>query len=143
MEKRNHGFTLIEMLIVVAIIGILAVVAIPYYTGHMIRARLTEVENSMNVLKSAITAYHHDTEFFPNCANITVIQSSLGVGLQSITRISSLTIVNGAITAIVDHVDPMVDGKTLKLTPTDSGDGSLVWTWGWSADFPLNLRPRP
>jgi hypothetical protein len=97
----------------------------------------------MTVLKSAVTAYHHDSEMFPSCAGIAAIQSSLGVGLQSILRISSITIVNGAITATVANIDPMVDNKTLTLAPTDSGDGSLSWTWGWSWDFPLHLRPKP
>ncbi len=142
MVKRNHGFTLTELLVVIAIIGILAVVAIPFYQGHVIRARLTEVENTITVLKSAVTVYHHDTETWPNCATTLEIRNSLGVGMQSITRISSVSIVNGVITATVSGIDPLVDGKTLILTPRDSGDGSLSWTWGWSADFPAHLRPR-
>jgi len=143
MRKRNHGFTLTELLVVIAIIGILGVVAIPFYQGHIIRARLTEVENTITVLKSAVTAYHHDTETWPNCSTIADIQNSLGVGMQSVTRISAVAIVNGAITATVDRIDPLVNGKTLTLTPSDNGDGSLRWTWGWSADFPVHLRPKP
>jgi type IV pilus assembly protein PilA len=143
MGKRNHGFTLTELLVVIAIIGILGVVAIPFYQGHIVRARLTEVENTMAVLKSAVTAYHHDSEVFPNCLTIADIQNSLGVSMQSITRISAITIVNGVITATVDRIDLLVNGKTLSLTPRDVGDGSLSWTWGWSADFPVHLRPKP
>ncbi len=143
MEKRNHGFTLTELLIVIAIIGILGSVAIPFYQGHIVRSRLTEVENTMTVLKSAITTYYHDVEVFPNCPSIVEIQNSLGVGTQSVTRISAITVVNGAIIATVQNIDPLVDSKLLTLTPRDVGDGSLSWTWGWSADFPVHLRPKP
>ena len=141
MKKRNYGFTLTELLVVIAIIGILGVVALPYYTGHIVKSRLAEVENAMTVLKSAVSAYHQDNEAFPNCINIAMIQSSLGVGLLAVTRVSSASITNGVITTVIDHVDPMVDGKTLILTPTESSDGSLTWAWGWSADFPRHLTP--
>jgi len=142
MKNQNHGFTLIELLIVIAIIGMLAAIGWPYYRGHVVRARLTEVENTMAILKSAVTAYHHDSEAWPNCLNITDIQNSLGIGMQSITRISAVTIVNGIITATVQNIDPLVDNKTLILIPIDSGDGSLIWNWGWSGDFPMHLRPK-
>ncbi len=142
MKRRDHGFTLTEMLVVIAIIGILGSVGWPYYQGHIIRSRLTEVENAMAIIKSAVTAYHHDAEAFPNCPSIVEIRSSLGVNMQSVTRISTITIVNGVITARIQNIEPMVDGKTLILTPSDIGDGSIRWTWGWSADFPMHLRPR-
>ena len=142
MRNQNRGFTLTELLVVIAIIGILAVVALPYFKGHIVKARLTEVENTMSVLKSAVTAYHHDSEIWPNCSNIVDIQNSLGVSMQSITRILAVTIVNGIITATVQNIDPLVDNKTLILTPIDSGDGSVSWNWGWSGDFPMHLRPK-
>jgi type IV pilus assembly protein PilA len=142
-NNNKSGFTLIELLIVIAIIGILAAVAIPFMHGHIIHARLTEVENAMATVKSSVTAYYQDSEgFWPNCATINEIRNSLGVGLGSITRISQMTIVNGVITATVQNIDPIVDGEALMLTPVVPGDGSVRWTWGASLNFPVHLRPK-
>jgi len=142
VRNSGSGFTLIELLIVIGVVGVLAAVAMPYYQGHIIKARLTEVESTMATLKSAVSNYHQDTESFPNCGSINDIRTSLGVTMGAVTRITGVTIVNGLITVTVGNIDPLVDGKTLRLTPSANSDGSLKWTWGWSADFPTHLRPK-
>lgn len=145
MKNSNQGFTLIELLIVIAIIGILATVALPYYQGYMIRAKLVEVESTMAIVKSAVSAYRQEKEdSWPDCQTISEVRNSLGVGLGAVSRISSLSIDKdtGTITAMVANIHAMVNDKTITLTPTPapSGDGSFSWAWGWSANFPVNLR---
>jgi type IV pilus assembly protein PilA len=144
MIKKKLGFTLIELLVVIAIIGILAAVALPLYQGHTIMAKLSEVENAMSTVASGATAYYENGNSWPNCPTINEIGSSLGVGLGAITRVSSITLsnVNGMITATIQNIHPMVDLKTLTLTPSTSSDGSIIWTWGSSADFPPQFRPK-
>ena len=127
---------------VIAIIGILAAVALPFYRGYVIKAQLTEVEHTMAAVESAVTHYRIDQDAWPSCPTINEIRTSLGVAMASVSRILGISVVNGTITATVQNIDPVVDGKLLTLTPTLNADGSISWAWGWSADFPVNLRPK-
>jgi len=144
VKKNTLGFTLIELLVVIAIIGILAAVALPMYRGYTVMAKLSEVENAMSTVASSITAYHLDGNSWPNCPTIIEVEDSLGVGLAAISRVSALSVSNtdGMITASIQNIHAMVDGKTLTLTPSTSNDGSIIWNWGWSLDFPPQFRPK-
>ena len=144
MRRRESGFTLIELLVVIAIIGILAAIALPFYQGHIVMAKLSEVENAMSVVASGVTAYYHDQDSWPGCPSVNEVRNSLGVSLANIGRIQSISVSNadGKITAMIQNINYMVDGKTLTLTPTTGNDGSMIWDWGWSSDFPSQFRPK-
>jgi len=142
VKVPKGGFTLIELLVVIAIIGILTAVAIPFYQGHKIRAKLTEVENTMLILKSAVTTYHQERDSWPDCSNKNEVQNSLGVAVGAVSRVQEISVVNGTITIRIQSIDAMVDGESLILIPNLNGDGSISWRWDWSAGFPIHLRPR-
>lgn len=68
MKRMQKGFTLIELMIVVAIIGILAAVAIPQYQDYTVKAKLSKVQATVAPLKTALALYNQETGGFPVAA---------------------------------------------------------------------------
>ena len=144
MLRREKGFTLIELLIVIAIIGILAAIAIPMYKTQTIKAKMTEVTNGMSNVASAVAAYMQETNMWPTAGDKSLIQSSLGVSTGALTRIGTMSVVNGVITATVSAgmIDATVDNKNLVMTPTSNTDGSIRWDWTTSNNMPPAYVPK-
>lgn len=63
--RNKKGFTLIELMIVVAIVGILAAIAIPAYLDYTVKSKLTEVSSAMDALGQAASEYHASAGYFP------------------------------------------------------------------------------
>ena len=145
----KRGFTLIEVLVVIMIIGILAAVAIPMYIDQIIKARLTEVTNAMSYIVTALNNYHHDGvlngsgNVWPDCGSIAEIQTTLGVGLAAVGRIGAASVDRntGVISVTVANTHNKVDGSTLTLTPSiNPSDSSLSWKWGGT--IPPQFLPK-
>jgi type IV pilus assembly protein PilA len=142
MLRREKGFTLIELLIVIAIIGILAAIAIPMYKTQTIKAKLTEVTNGMSNVASAVAAYMQETGGWPSASTKALIQSSLGVSTAALSRIDTMDVTNGVITAVVTRIDATINGSNLVMTPTSNTDGSFQWDWGTSNNMPPAYIPK-
>ena len=125
MKAIQKGFTLIELMIVIAIIGILAVVALPAYQDYTARAQVSEALTLAEGQKSAVTEYRSDRGAWPTSNTEAGVASSI-----SGKYVASVVVgANGAITATMKATDVNNDikGKTLILVPTDN-NGSFTWT---------------
>jgi type IV pilus assembly protein PilA len=117
------------LLIVIAIIGILAAIAIPMYKAQTIKAKMTEVTNGMSNVASAVAGFYQENNYFPAAGDKTTVQNSLGVATAALTRIGTLVVTGGAgttITAKVSGIDTSVDGRDLILVGNTSAVTNLL-----------------
>jgi type IV pilus assembly protein PilA len=130
MKKIQQGFTLIELMIVVAIIGILAAVAIPSYQDYTARAQVTEGMSLTSQYKTPLAEYYADQGTFTG-----VTPTSVGGGTQSGKYVDSVAF-NGATGGTIEviatfkdaGVNAQVKSKQFAIKTTDGGKTWLCGT---------------
>jgi type IV pilus assembly protein PilA len=138
MKKIQQGFTLIELMIVVAIIGILAAIAIPAYQDYTIRAQVTEGLNLASGSKVAVAEYFQNTGAFPTDNTQAGVPVATTITGNYVTGVD----VNAAGVIVVTYGNTAhanIATKTVELDAASTG-GSVTWacTGGDVAD---NYRP--
>ena len=129
MKSIQKGFTLIELMIVVAIIGILAAIAIPAYQDYTIRAQVTEGLNLAGAAKAAVA------ESFSNTGVAPLGRTEAGMSATATDTngkyVLSVDVTNGSITiAYGNAANASLTGTTLGLTPYQTLDKSVAWRCG-------------
>jgi len=134
LKQVQKGFTLIELMIVVAIIGILAAIAIPAYQDYTIRAKVTEGIGLADAAKTAVAEAYQSGDM----AGVVALNGSWVATASATKYVTSVAVAtSGVITVTYSGIVPQISGKTLTLSPfigatalATNQNGSVDWGCG-------------
>ena len=144
MKKYQQGFTLIELMIVIAILGILMAIAIPAYQDYAIRAKVSEGLNVAAASKLAVAETLSSTGVFPTSNAAAGLAGPTAISGNNVTSVGTGSDGGGlGIITITYNNEPKINGQLLELSASTVGhEGSVTWTCGVGASN-VDTRYRP
>jgi type IV pilus assembly protein PilA len=127
MKRVQQGFTLIELMIVVAIVGILAAIALPAYQDYVVRSKMSEAEAAIAACKTSVSEYTST-----HAGNLPAATTDAGCSTSTTQYMSSLSVTSGAITATSQATGAGPAECNLTLSPGTVSDATIT---SWAGTF--------
>lgn len=134
MKRREEGFTLIELMITVAIVGIIAALAAPQYMIYISKSKTTSAMVELYSLRTKVLIYRQETGNFP------VDAATVGIDNTRVADYWQKPDINSGVASVeFANIDGQLNGQTVSMTPSVSAQGVITWVCSSTASNKAKL----